>query len=128
MNAVSFLSFWITNSLFFYLAFLVAPGAIVLGNNIRSPVVASMLSGFLLTVITALIPTILKTTGTKIKGEGKLFSVYLIFNVAGIWVIARMATFTGFGISSFWVAIVLGVIVNFLQWGVWKTTAKQRVK
>lgn len=125
MNAVFFLGFWIVNSIFFYLAFLVWPSAIVLGNNIRSPIVASMLSGFLLTIVVALAPPIMKLTGLKIKEESKQALFYLIFNVVGIWLIARMATFTGFGIVSFWVAVVLGVAANFLQWGVWKITLKK---
>lgn len=125
MNAVFLISLWVTNSIFFYLAFLLWPSAVVLGNNIRSPIVASMLSGFLLTVVVALAPPIMRLTGLKIKEESKQALFYLIFNVVGIWLIARLATFTGFGVVSFWVAVALGIVVNFLQWGVWKTTLKK---
>ncbi len=128
MNAISFVSFWVFNSLYFYLAFLIFPGEIVLGNNIRSSVVASMLAGFLLTIILCLVPLIMKIKGVKLKEEKQQALIYLVFNVVGIWVIARMAFFTGLGVSSFWVAIILGLVANFLQWGVWKLTTKQKVK
>lgn len=122
MNAVSFVSFWVSNSLFFYLAFLIWPGALVLGNNIRSPIVSSLLSGLILTLILSSVPFILKKSNLKVKDEMKMALVYFIFNAVGIWLIARMATVTGFGISGFWVALVLAFIVNFIQWGVWKAT------
>ncbi len=123
MNVVSLLSFWVTNSLFFYLAFLVWPNGVVLGNNIRSPLVSSILSGLLLTVVIIVVPYLLKVANMKVKEEMKLGLIYLVANTIGIWLIARMATFTGFGISAFWVAFILAVVVNFLQWGVWKATA-----
>lgn len=123
MNSVAFISLWVTNSLFFYIAFLVFPDALVLGNNIRSPIVASLLSGLLLTLIVGIVPSVLKMANLKVKEEQKMAFIYFVFNALGIWLIARMATITGFGISTFWVALVLAFVVNFLQWGVWKATS-----
>lgn len=125
MNPVSFLSYWVTNSLFLYLAFLVFPNIIVLGNNVRSPTVAALASGLLLTIIIGLVPYVAKKANLKIKKESQLGMVYFVVNVLGIWLIARGATVIGFGITAFWVAIILGFIVNLLQWGVWKATAKK---
>lgn len=125
MNLTSFLSFWITNSLFFYLAFLVWPQSVVLGNEVRSPIVAAMLNGFLLTLIVVVVPYILKLINIKVKQEGERALVYFVFNAIGIWILARLAKVTGFGITAFWVALILGAVVNLLQWGVWKTMGKK---
>ena len=124
MNAVTFLSFWITNSVFFYIAYIVVPNLLVLGNNVRSPVIASMASGFLLTIFLAITPIILNLLNVKIKNENNMTFVYLVVNIIGIWAIARLALFTGFGISSFWVAILLGTVMVFLQGPVWKISSK----
>lgn len=128
MNAVTILSFWVTNSIFFYIAFLILPNLLVLGNNIRSPVIASMLGGFLLTIFLALVPILLDLFRIKINTENNMIIAYLVVNIVGIWVIARFADFTGLGISSFWVAVLLGTIMVFLQGPVWKMSSKQKVK
>lgn len=125
MKTVFFLSLWVTNSLFFYLAFLIWPTSVVLGNDIRSPIVAAMLNGFLLTFLTMLVPLVMKIVKIKTKKEGELAFIYFIFNVIGIWVLARLATFTGFGITAFWVALILAAFVNLLQWAIMKTTVKK---
>lgn len=118
MNLLIFISFWVSNSLFFYLAFLVWPGSVVLGNDIRSPVAAAMLNGFLLTIVIAALPLILKTVNFKVKTGTEQTIIYLVFNTVAIWVLAHLATFTGFGITAFWVAIVLGFGINLLQWAI----------
>lgn len=126
MNAVTVLSFWITNSLFFYIAYIVVPNLLVLGNNIRSPVIASMLAGFLLTIFLAIAPIVLDLFNVKIKNDNNMTFMYLSVNVIGIWLIARLAVLTGFGISSFWVAIFLGTIMVFLQGPVWKIAGRKQ--
>lgn len=124
MNAVTLLSFWITNSVFFYIAFLIVPNMLVLGNDVRSPVIASMLAGFLLSICIAFTPLVLDLLNIKIKNENNMTFVYLVVNIIGVWIVGRLAVFTGFGISSFWVAIFLGTVMVFLQGPVWKISSK----
>lgn len=125
MNIIVFLCFWVTNSLFFYLASLFWSTAVVLGNNIRSPFIAAIMSGFILTLVITLVPFILKSAGYKIKKEKEQAAVYFIFNAIGIWLIAKLANFLGFGIKAFWVALILAAVVNLLQLLVWKYIVKQ---
>ena len=42
-------------------------------------------------------------------------TAYFVFNVVAIWVIARFATHLGFGISHWWVALLLGLALDFAQ-------------
>lgn len=126
MNLLTFMFYWVTNSLFFYLAFLVWPTSVVLGNDIRSPVAAAMLNGFLLTLVITAVPLILKTVNFKVKKGNEQTIIYFVFNTVGIWILARLAIFTGFGITAFWVAIILGFGVNLLQWVIGKSINKQK--
>ncbi len=125
MNLINFLSFWVTNSLFFFLVSLIWPQAVVLGNNVRSPITAALISGFLLTFIITIVPYLLKVLGYKIKKGKQLTLVYFVANSGGIWLIARMAKFIGFGISVFWVALMLAVLISLLQWLTGKYATKK---
>lgn len=127
MQLIFLLTLWLTNSIFFYLMSLALPQAVTIGNNIRTPITAIIFIGLFLTILIALTPSLVKLSGLKVKKETKLIFFYLILNTAGIWITARLAIFTGFGISSFWIAIILGTLISLLHCGIRKIIFKKTV-
>lgn len=119
-NYVLLLSIGIANAIVLYVANMFFPEFVVLGNNNLSPFVATLLTGFLLSAFMGLPEPVMKSAGIKTKNEMYLAFVYLVFNVVGLWVLARLAAFVGFGVSSFITVIVLGFVLNLIQYLVWK--------
>jgi len=92
------------------------PFAYALGNADITPTKAAIFSGFLLTIAGRAAKDILPNWGIKTTGRYKKFVVYWLVNSAAIWLIARFAFITGFGISSYYYALALGFVSTFLQW------------
>lgn len=115
-----FLAFWLVNSLIFYFAPFVLNGMVVVGNVRLASFMASVISGFLLTLAVSVTMPIFTSLKIKLTDEWQWALAYLFVNVVALWVIARYADLTGFGISNAWVAIILGVVFNLAQWGTWR--------
>ncbi len=110
----------VVNAIVLYVGSMLFPTDLVLGNNILSPVLAALVTGTILSAVMALLEPILKSLKLKIKNEMHLALVYLVFNILGLWVLAKLANYSGFGVSSYMVVVVLGLVLNTLQYGVWK--------
>lgn len=117
---LSFVSFWLLASLFLYLAALFYPANFELGNFWLSPLAATFWAGFWLTVSVWAAKPVLTKLNLKLEGRAKMFLFYWLCNSAAIWIIARFAHLTGFGISRFYWAIGLGLVLNIAQWGLWQ--------
>jgi len=115
-----FLSFWLLGSLFLYLATLFYPANFELGNFWLSSLAAAFWAGFWLTALVWAAKPALVKFNLKLKGRAKMFLFYWLCNSAAIWIVARFAPLTGFGISRFYWAIGLGLILNLGQWGLWQ--------
>ena len=110
----------VVNAIVLYVGSMLFPTDLVLGNNILSPILAALVTGAILSAVMALPEPILKSLKLKIKNEMHLALVYLVFNILGLWVLAKLANYSGFGVSSYMVVVVLGLVLNTLQYGVWK--------
>lgn len=119
-DARHFLLFWLVNSFVLYFAPLVLVGLVVSGNSRLTPFMASVISGFLLTVLEAIAEPAFTSLKIKLKDEWQWSLAYLFINVVAVWLIARYADLTGVGVASGWVAILLGLVLNLGQWVVWK--------
>lgn len=117
---IPFLSFWLINSLFLYLAAFALPLHFVLGNFWLSPVAAIFFAGFWITAVIQAAEPILKRLNITLKGSPQMFLFYWVSNTVAIWLVARVSHLTGFGISRFYWAIFLGLVLNFAQWGLWR--------
>ncbi|MGB6881755.1 MAG: hypothetical protein WBD86_00410 [Microgenomates group bacterium] len=115
-----FLSFWFINSLFLYLAVLVRPLNFELGNFWLSRCAATFWAGFWLTALVEAAKSLEIKLNFKLKGKAKIFAFFWLANSATIWIVARFAALTGFGISRYYWAIALGLVVNVGQWIVWQ--------
>ncbi len=100
--------FLITVVLLYAISFLY-PENIVLGNDILPMFLALCVIALILSIIFQILSIILKTIKFKQKNILLLGAVFAIVNIVTVWILARLAIYTGFGISSFGVAIVLGV-------------------
>ena len=98
-------------------------GLVITGNARLAPFLASLISGFLLTVADTLTMPVFDALKIKLKDEWQWALVFLFVNVLGVWVLARYADLTGVGVANAWVAVMLGFILNLVQWLVWKLTA-----
>jgi len=119
-KVLPFILFWIVNSLFLYLASVVYPLKFVLGNFRFSMLSATIWAGLWITTLVWLASWLMTKLKVKVTGSVQMFISYWIANSAAVWITARLATITGFGIFSFWWAIGLGLILNIVQYAVWK--------
>lgn len=118
MLIASFFTLFAVNALVIFVINLFFPNAVVLGTLHISKTWALVLSMTAFTLIhTLLLPFINQYESDR----GKKFStmdwmgIYFVINFAGLWLVARAAHVLGFGISSFWIAIALAVILDFAQ-------------
>jgi len=117
---IPFVSFWLLNSIFFYLASILRPQNFELGTATIPENIAFLWAGAWLTFIVLTSRYILANLGVKLKERALTFLYYWGANSVVIWVLARLAEYSGFGISRFYWAITLGFVVNVAQWGLWQ--------
>lgn len=115
-----YLAIGAVNAIVIYLAPSVLTDGVVLGTNTIPPVVAALIAGVVLTLVVSLVDPILKQAKLKVTNEWVWGAIYGVVNIVTVWAIARGAVYTGVGITSFFVAIMLGIVLLLLQWGVWK--------
>lgn len=124
MQLLLFIGFWLTNAILFWIIGLIAPGGVVLGNQHVSAIQASLFAGFLLSTVNILTEPATELAKFKPQqGQGRW--LFMVINTISIWVITRLALIVGVGINAFWWAVILGVILTFGQWMVWKLVANK---
>lgn len=112
---------WFTNAAVLYLASLIFPSWVVFGNVTLPGGIALVITSLILTLLLTQVMPAIKALKLKIEGEIQMGLIYGVVNIVGLWLWARGAVYTGFGISSVWVAITLGVILTLIQWKIWKS-------
>lgn len=113
---VRFLVLWFINSTLIYLAHVLYPMDFVLGTALFSLPTAVVVAGFLLTLLCKLGKFFTNKLKGKVKGRLGMLVYYWLVNGVAIWLIARFAPYTGFGITRFYWAFVLGFATNLGQW------------
>ena len=120
----NFLGLWIVNLVIFWVANLLFGDRVVFGNGTLPYIAALLVTSFLLTAVIFLVKPAVNYTGLKIKGGLNWLLIYIIADIILVWVLARLAVLTGFGISSYLVAVVLGIVLNIGQWAFAKATGR----
>ena len=119
MQPVTFLSFWIVNSLLLWIVSQIAPQGVVLGNqHILSPW-ASLFAGFILSAIDSMVEPTLAMTKIKPMTDYHWALTFFAANSVALWIITRFALIIGVGVAAFWWAVILGIVVTLGQWAVW---------
>lgn len=113
---MKFTGHWIINALVLSFASSSFPGNVVLGNAYLGTPTAGIFSAFLLTVLLLVAKGLARTKGFNIKGRSGMFLYYWASASAGIWLVARVSTVSGFGISRFTWAIGIGLVVSLTSW------------
>ena len=111
----NFILYWIHNGIIIYFANQIFPTKFVLENYRLTEFYSILISAFLLTLFLELASIGLSKV-KKIKFDNNnRFLVFWIANFVGLWLIARMAPLTGFGVVRFTWLIGLSFLVNILQ-------------
>lgn len=111
-----FVTVWVVNSLLLYFIPYITT-LVVIGNARLTPFMASIMGGFLLTLLDGATQPAFASLQIKLKDDWYWLLAHLFVNVLGIWVIARYADLTGVGISSAWMAVLLGIVYTLVHWG-----------
>jgi len=114
-----FISFWLLDSLLLYLATVVYPAAYTLGTFRLSVFWAAVVAGFIWTVLVWFSKPIVAIVKLKVPDKMKTF-FYLLANFVALWLVARIAPYSGFGVASFVWAFLLALVAIFVQYLVMK--------
>ncbi len=117
-NTILFITVWFVNALLLIVANFLFPDSLELGNAQLTLLMAALISGLYLTLWTKLAKVFAVALKLTPKGRYMMFLFYWFANSAGIWIIARLASITGFGIVSYMWAIGLGFAASLSQWTV----------
>ena len=121
-KAVSFLTFWVVNTVVLLIANAIFGGNVVVGNQSISTGLSAIFAGLVLTALIPLAPQAVEKSGYKIKNQNVLPAIFLASNVVVLWVLKRLAVVTGLGISSILWVIILAITITFVELAVAKTT------
>ncbi|GEM_PF-3095366 len=111
------LAAWLVTSFVIYLVPQVWSAGVVLGNNRMSAFAAAAVAGLVLTLVTMVAMPLLDMA--KVKSMPVQGAVYLVIDVLAVWAIARMATYSGLGVSGWYAAAVVGVAAWIVQYVVY---------
>lgn len=125
-NSKLWLFIFILNNVVIYLASLFFPFSIILGNAYLSSFVALIITSLVLTLLLTLVYPLVKSLNLKSLTDLSWNLSYIVANIIFLWVLARLALYSGFGIVSFMVAIILGIVLAQLQYLIWKTLPKSK--
>ena len=113
-NHLLYFSYWLVNSFAISLFNYLFPNNFVLGNWKLTALEASLYSGFWLTFVVWIFWDFLMAKKYEL-GKFKSFIWFWLANTIGVWIVAHMSGFTGFGIESFYLSFILGFFANILQ-------------
>jgi uncharacterized membrane protein YvlD (DUF360 family) len=113
---LKFLGYSIVNTLVLSLANSFFPDAFELGNAYLNAPLAGLFSGFLLTTLLFLARGLARSKYFTVKGRIIMLIYYWGAASAGIWIVARIASVSGFGIARFTWAIGCGFVISLTNW------------
>jgi hypothetical protein len=113
---VKFVGYWVVNTLVLALANSLFMGKFELGNAYINAPEAAVFSGFLLTTLMLLAKGLARSKMFKVSGRYLMFVYYWGAASAGVWVVARVANISGFGIARFTWAIAAGFAISLSNW------------
>lgn len=119
--------FFIANFIVFYLASLWGRPFIVFGNALSSPIQAAVTLTLVVTIVSSLVEPVAKRFKFAPSMSGWFFIYWLVNTLAiyGSVRIPAVSKIVGVGIVRFWVAIVIGLVINLAQFLAWKSVSKK---
>lgn len=114
----TFVIMYVVNAPILYLAHMLFPEQVVLGNVTLSLLWAIFLSMSALSLLVTLLVPFLHEVERRLDRDLTMqewFGAYLAINFGGIWLISRFSEQFGLGVSSWLVVLGLAVVMNFVQ-------------
>src|SRR3990172_4233408 len=96
--ATKFVGYWVVNTLVLSLANTFFPDSFEMGNAYLNTPLAAVVAGFLLTTLLVLARGLARSKMFKVQGRIIMFAYYWVAASAGVWIVARVADISGFGI------------------------------
>ncbi len=128
--SAAFVSFVLVNSIITLIADALFPQAIFLGNDLLTPFAALLYSMLLVSIMAVgvmpVVEYLANLSQLKLTNLHWLI-LYWLVNTGALWLAGRFAAVIGFGISSWLVAVLLGLAFNLAQ-GSLMTNLVSRVK
>lgn len=109
-----FFTYWLVNSLVIWFVGAIFPQDLVLGTWRFTAAEAAIYSGFWVTFVVWIFWDFLLARRYKFSRLLNFFWFWLA-NTLGIWLMAHINHYSGLGISAYYWAIVLGLVVNLAQ-------------
>lgn len=120
--AKSLIVFSLTNFVVLVLISLAPGGYLVFGNANSGPQWSLIKTSILIALMVTVFAKVIHLYNMKLHAL-TFFSVYLCVNVLVLYTLARteISEIIGVGVSGFWVAVIVGVFLNVVQYKAWKT-------
>jgi len=125
-NHLLYLSYWFVNSLVLYAFDLVSKNDVVLGNYRFNSFESALYAGFWITVFFWAMWDYIYVRKIKINQTRGRFWVFWAMNFVCFWLVSRFSYIAGFGISSYWWALLIGLVANFVQRFAWMLVISSR--
>jgi hypothetical protein len=101
-----------------YIANMLFPANVVLGNHLVTPMMGLLMSSIVISLLgvsaTPLIEWARKAFNLTLNASHWML-LYLVINTLVVWLVARFAEILGLGISSWVVALALGFVLDVVQ-------------
>lgn len=116
--STALVSFIIANTIVVLLANMFFPQAVVLGHHRLSPLLGAVYAmSFVALIGVGVMPVVeylANQKGTQLTNTHWLI-LYWVVNAGGVWLVGRFAEIVGMGISSWIVAVILGLVLDLVQ-------------
>ena len=112
---IRFLGIWIATSITALVLSYILGNNLVLGNASISQAFASVVFGLILTIVFFIVGPLSKKLDVKVKDERAWTAIFFVINIVTIWILKRLADFTGVGISNILIVLVVGALVTVVE-------------
>lgn len=115
---VMFVTLFIANAIVLYLANLIFPTSVVLGNHVNDMWSALFMSTLVLTIVNVGATPIVEMVSHWMHwapSNRDWMILFFVINAVTLWVLGRMAEMIGIGFSSWFVVVVLAAILDLVQ-------------
>lgn len=96
-----------------------------LGNNLFTPLQALVFNAFVWNFVVWNTDKFMDDMEIKLKNPAPMMLAYLASNFFTLWLLARFAVITGFGVSSAGYVLILAFVANIIQFLIWKGMDKK---
>lgn len=111
-KSIVFLSTWIVNSITLLLLSGIFGGQIVLGNSTMAGAMSAVVCAFVFTLILYAAPFLTAKMELKFKEERVYIVLHAFLLIPFIWILKKLALFTGLGISNNFIILLVAIVVS----------------